>query len=143
MQSTRFLSTRPTVGGPHSDSTDVGETTGGYTADLLAPERIQASFIYKRVDALRFPAMDPSLRMALNGGLEEKLDYEVIAGDDGLLTGANLPNNKRRRGDDVRGLHLQIRICARGWAVRGRAGRSQDRRGRRYLRAYGFGLPQQ
>ena len=87
------LSTRPTVGGPHSDSTDVGETTGGYTADLLAPERIQASFIYKRVDALRFPAMDPSLRMALNGGLEEKLDYEVIAGDDGLLTGANLPNN--------------------------------------------------
>ena len=87
------LSTRPTVGGPHSDSTDVGETTGGYTADLLAPERIQASFIYKRVDAMRFPAMDPSLRMALNGGLEEKLDYEVIAGTDGLLTGANLPNN--------------------------------------------------
>ena len=31
--------------------------------------------------------------MALNGGLEEKLDYEVIAGTDGLLTGANLPNN--------------------------------------------------
>ena len=87
------LTSRPTVGGPHSDSTDVGETTGGYTADLLAPERIQASFIYKRVDALRFPAMDPSLRMALNGGLEEKLDYEVIAGTDGLLTGANLPNN--------------------------------------------------
>ena len=42
---------------------------------------------------MRFPAMDPSLRMALNGGLEEKLDYEVIAGTDGLLTGANLPNN--------------------------------------------------
>ena len=87
------LTSRPAVGGPHADSTDVGETTGGYTADLLAPERIQASFIYKRVDALRFPAMDPSLRMALNGGLEEKLDYEVIAGTDGLLTGANLPNN--------------------------------------------------
>ena len=87
------LSTPPTVGGPHSDSTDVAETTGGYDADLLAPERIQASFVYKRIDAMRFAGLDPSLRMALNGGLEEKLDYEVIAGTDGLLTGANLPNN--------------------------------------------------
>ena len=87
------LSTRPTVGGPHADSTDVAETTGGFTADLLAPERIQASFQYRRVDAMRFPAMDPSLRMALNMGLEEKLDYEVIAGAAGLLTGTNLANN--------------------------------------------------
>ena len=87
------LTSRPSVGGPYSDSTDVGETTGGYTADLLAPERIQVSFIYKRVDAMRFAGLDPSLRVALNGGLEEKLDYEVIAGTDGLLTGANLPNN--------------------------------------------------
>ena len=87
------LTTRPTVGGPHSDDTDVPETTGGYTADLLAPERIQASFIYKRTDALRFPAMDPSLRLALNMGLEEKLDFEAIAGANGLLTGANLANH--------------------------------------------------
>ena len=87
------LTTRPTVGGPHSDSTDVAETTGGYDADLLAPERIQASFIYKRVDAMRFAGLDPSLRMALNMGLEEKLDYEAIAGANGLLTGANLANH--------------------------------------------------
>ena len=33
------------------------------------------------------------LRMALNGGLQEKLDLDAIAGDDGLLTGTNLPNN--------------------------------------------------
>ena len=87
------LTTRPTVGGPHADSTDVPDTTGGYNADLLAPQRIQASFTYKRVDALRFPSMDPSLRMALNMGLEEKLDYEAIAGAAGLLTGTNLANN--------------------------------------------------
>ena len=87
------LTSRPTVGGPHSDSTDVPETTGGFTADLLAPERIQAGFIHRRMDALRFPAMDPALRQALNGGLEEKLDYEVIAGAAGLLTGTNLANN--------------------------------------------------
>ena len=56
------LSTRPTVGGPHTDDTDVAETTGGYDSNLLAPERIQASFIYKRIDAMRFAGMDPSLR---------------------------------------------------------------------------------
>ena len=87
------LTTRPTVGGPHSDSTDVPETTGGFTADILAPERIQAGFIYRRMDALRFPAMDPALRMALNMGLEEKLDSEAIAGTEGLLTGTNLANH--------------------------------------------------
>ena len=87
------LTSRPTVGGPHADSTVVAETTGGFTANLLAPDRIQASFQYRRRDALRFPAMDMSLRMALSMGLEEKLDSEAIAGAEGLLTGTNLPNH--------------------------------------------------
>ena len=87
------LTSRPTVGGPYSGDDDVPETTGAFSADLLAPERIQASFIYKRIDAMRFPAMDPSLRMALNGGLEEKLDAEVMVGAAGLLTAANLANH--------------------------------------------------
>ena len=87
------LSTRPTVGGPHSDSTDAPETTGAFTSNLLAPERLQASFIYKRVDAARFAGMDSSLRTALNEGLEEKLDKEAIAGTAGLLTATNLPNH--------------------------------------------------
>ena len=87
------LTTRPTVGGPHSDSTDAPETTGAFASNLLAPERIQASFIYKRVDAARFAGMDSSLRSVLNGGLEEALDKEAIAGTAGLLTATNLPNN--------------------------------------------------
>ena len=87
------LSTRPTVGGPHSDSTDAPETTGAFASNLLAPERIQASFIYKRVDAARFAGMDSSLRSVLNGGLEEALDKEAIAGTAGLLTATNLPNH--------------------------------------------------
>ena len=69
-----FKSTRPDVGGPHSDSSDVPETDSTFDADLLAPERIQASSMYRRVDAARFPGMDAALRMALNAGLEEKLD---------------------------------------------------------------------
>ena len=39
--------------------------------------------MYRRVDAARFPGMDAALRMALNSGLEEKLDYEVLRGSRG------------------------------------------------------------
>ena len=87
------LTTRPTVAGPYSGDDDVPETTGAFSSNLLAPERIQASFKYKRTDALRFAGMDPSLRMALNEGLQEKLDYEVVAGSSGLLNATNLPNH--------------------------------------------------
>ena len=89
------LATRPDVGGPHSDSSDVPETDSTFDADLLAPERIQASSMYRRVDAARFPNMDAALRMALNAGLEEKLDYEVLRGVEGLLTGSKLPNHNK------------------------------------------------
>ena len=87
------LSTRPDVAGPHSDSTDAPETAASFAADLLAPERIQASFNYRRTDAARFAGMDMSLRAALNAGLEEKLDYEAIRGTEGLLDGTNLANH--------------------------------------------------
>ena len=87
------LTSRPTVGGPTTASTDAPDTTGAFDADLLPPKRIQASFIYRRTDAMQFGGMDSALRMALNGGLQEKLDLDAIAGTDGLLTGTNLPNN--------------------------------------------------
>ena len=89
------LETRPDVGGPHSDSSDVPETDSTFNADLLAPERIQASSMYRRVDAARFPNMDSALRMALNSALEEKLDYEVFRGTEGLLTGSKLANHNK------------------------------------------------
>ena len=89
------LATRPDVGGPHSDSTDVPETDSTFDSELLAPERIQASSQYRRVDAARFPNMDSALRMALNAGLEEKLDYEVLRGSEGLLTGSKLQNHNK------------------------------------------------
>ena len=87
------LSNRPTVGGPHDDSTDVTETAGTWGASLLAPERIQASYLFRRTDAARFSGMENALRSALNMGLEEKLDYEAMRGTNGLLTGTNLANN--------------------------------------------------
>ena len=87
------LDQRPTVAGPHTGSESVDETTGSFSSSLLTPGRIQASYFYKRVDAARFPVIDLALRQALNSGLEEKLDQELIAGTEGLLTGTNLANH--------------------------------------------------
>ncbi len=72
------LTSRPTVGGPHRDSTPVAETTGAFTADVLSPARLQASFFWKRTDAAKFGGMSDALRMALNSGLSEAMDQEVV-----------------------------------------------------------------
>ena len=87
------LSTAPTVAGPFSASDDAAQTDATFVANNLSPERLQASYSYRRTDAARFAGLDSSLRMALNSGLEEALDKQAISGDDGLLTGTNLPNN--------------------------------------------------
>ena len=87
------LSTMPSVKGPFSDSTEAVQTDATFVATNLSPERLQASFSYRRTDAARFAGLDASLRLALNGGLQEKLDQQAIEGTDGLLTGTNLPNN--------------------------------------------------
>ena len=87
------LTSRPTVRGPFVGSDDAADTTGAFDADLLPPKRIQASFIYRRTDAMQFNSMDSALRQALNGGLQEKLDYEAIGGTSGLLTSTNLPDH--------------------------------------------------
>ena len=88
-----ILDGRPTIGGPHTDSTSVDETTGSFSSSLLQPERLSAAYTYKRTDAARFSALDSSLRSALNAGLEERLDHQLIAGAAGLLRGTNLPNH--------------------------------------------------
>ena len=87
------LTTAPTVAGPFTDSSDAAQTDASYTANALAPERLQASYAYRRSDLARFAGLDASLRLALNGGLQEKLDQQAIAGTDGLLSGTNLANN--------------------------------------------------
>ena len=87
------LTNRPTVGGPHTDSTAVGETEGSFTTETLAPGRLQASFFYRRTDVARFAGMGEALRMALTDGLAEALDAQVFSGPNGLLTGAILANN--------------------------------------------------
>ena len=72
------LTSRPAVGGPHTDSTSVAETTGAFTAEVLKPGRLQASFFYLRTDGARFGGMDAALRSALSSALSEAMDKEVI-----------------------------------------------------------------
>ncbi len=72
------LTSRPTVGGPHTDSTSVDETTGAFSADVLQPSRFQASFFWRRTDAARFAGLGESLRRALNSGLAEALDSKIV-----------------------------------------------------------------
>ena len=86
------LSTLPSVKGPFTDSTEAAQTDATFVATNLSPERLQASFSYRRSDAARFAGLDASLRLALSSGLEEALDDQAISGTDGLLTGTNLPN---------------------------------------------------
>ena len=86
------LSTMPSVKGPFTDSTEAAQTDAEFVATNLSPERLQASFSYRRTDAARFAGLDAALRLALNGGLQEALDKQAISGTDGLLTATNLPN---------------------------------------------------
>ena len=86
------LSTSPSVKGPFTGSDEAAQTDATFVATNLSPERLQASFSYRRTDAARFAGLDAALRLALNGGLQEKLDQQAIEGTDGLLTGTNLPN---------------------------------------------------
>ena len=73
------LTSSPTVGGPHKDSSEVGETTGAFSTDTLQPSRLQASFLYLRTDASRLAGMGEALRMALSSALSEALDSKLIA----------------------------------------------------------------
>ena len=88
-----LLSTAPVVAGPFSNSSDAAQTDAVFVANNLSPERLSASYAFRRSDAARFRSLDASLRLALNGGLQEALDDQAISGTDGLLTGSNLGNN--------------------------------------------------
>ena len=86
------LSTNATAHTP-AENAAAAETTGSFSADVLSPSRIQASFFYSREDRARFSGMDEALRMNLSDALSDKMDGEILAGSKGLLAGTNLPNH--------------------------------------------------
>ena len=86
------LSTSADAGTP-AENAEQDETAGAFSADVLSPSRIQASFFYSREDRARFMGMDSALRDNLGAALSDKLDSEILAGDEGLFTGTNLTNH--------------------------------------------------
>ena len=58
------LTTNADVGTPAENAAQ-GETTGSFSAEVLSPSRLQASFFYSREDRARFAGMDSALRMNL------------------------------------------------------------------------------
>ena len=86
------LSTSAVAGVP-AENAEQDETAGAFTADVLSPSRIQASFFYSREDRARFSGMDEALRANLSDALSDKLDQQILNGTNGLLNGTNLANN--------------------------------------------------
>ena len=86
------LTTNADAGTPAENATQA-ETTGSFSANVLTPARIQASFFYSREDQARFSGMGEALRSNLSEALADKLDQEILAGGSGLLHGTILPNH--------------------------------------------------
>ena len=86
------LGTNADVGKP-AENASQAETTGSFSADVLSPSRLQASFFYSREDRARFSGMDEALRMNLGDALSDGLDKQILTGTEGLFTGTKLPNH--------------------------------------------------
>ena len=68
------LTTQPTVGGPHTDSSEVDETTGSFSGGCAFTEQdYRLAFWYKRTDRARFAGMDTALRSNLAAALADAL----------------------------------------------------------------------
>ena len=92
------LTSELSVGTPAENAAQA-ETTGAFSAQVLSPSRIQASFFYSREDRSRFQNMDSALRENLSAGLADGLDEAILSGTNGLFTGTNLPNNNQTTND--------------------------------------------
>ena len=77
------------------------ETTGSFSAEVLTPGRLQASFFYSREDRARFAGMDAALRQNLTEALMDGLDAYVLgaSGTGFLGTGLANPTNPETAAD--------------------------------------------
>ena len=82
-----------------AENASAAETTGAFSADVLSPSRIQASFFYSREDRARFAGMDMALRSNLGEGLADGLEDAILSGTNGLFSGSNLTANAQTVND--------------------------------------------
>ena len=92
------LTAELSVGAPAENAAQA-ETTGAFSADVLSPGRLQASFFYSREDRAKFAGMAEALRENLTEGLSDGLDDQILAGTNGLFSGTNLANNAQTAND--------------------------------------------
>ena len=104
------LSGDPAAGVP-AENASQSETTGAFSADVLTPGRIQASFFWSREDANRFMGMGDALREALQGGISDKLDK-------GDHPGHQRPSHRKHPSQQRTGSGQHLRQLCGGYAVR-------------------------
>ena len=81
------LATGVTIGGPHTDSTAVAESTGAVTITTLEPRRQNGSFAVKHTDLATFPMLEDSLREDLGAAVSNAFDVDLLTrAATGLLT---------------------------------------------------------
>lgn len=76
---TILLTSKPTVGGPHSDSTAAASTTGVFTAEAQKPQRLTAEMSGRRTDWVLSPSAEMLIRAALGEALSEAYDAQVVS----------------------------------------------------------------
>ena len=76
-----------------AEHAEAAESTGQFSAQVLTPSRLQASFYYSVEDKARFAGLDSALRENLSAGLSDGLDDVIMSGTNGLLTGTILANH--------------------------------------------------
>ena len=135
------LDQRPDVGGPHTGSESVDETTGSFSSSLLTPGRIQASYFYKRVDAARFPVIDLALRSSAERRVGRKARPRANRGHRRAVDRHESGEPRGGGGDDVRGVSVGVRSLARRRQVCERAVGRAGRRGECDVRAHGQSVP--
>ena len=95
------------------------ETTGSFSADVLSPRRLQASFFYSREDRARFRGMDAALRQNLSDALSDSLDAQILAATrKGCCMAASWRTTTSRRQPPMPAMSPISPI--RGWMAAGR-----------------------
>ena len=135
------LSSRPSVSGPYTDSTDAPETTGAFDAELLAPESNSSVFFLEAHRLHTIPRYDTESphgaeRRAL--GKERRGNRQRFRRPSERIESGE---SQRERDYAFRELHQPILLRQSRWAIRDGSEHDSYLDGQLDLRARGHGLP--
>ena len=111
------LSTVPSVKGPFTGSDNAAQTDAEFLATNLSPERLQASFSYRRTDASRFAGLDAALRLALEfraGGSARQASNQWHGRP---VDGNQFAKRECQHGDDLRAVPQRPVVRQSRWTL--------------------------